>query len=338
MTLANTLVEVTRGQRSESQHVGSVVLANANGGLLGVIGERQRPIFPRSAIKIIQALPLVESGAADRFNFSPTELALACGSHGGDTRHVATAYAILERIGLNLPRLACGEHAPLDLLAHHDLIRTGQAVTPLHNNCSGKHAGMLATARHLGEPIEDYELAHHQVQRRIRDTISEVTQTPLSGVIPGIDGCSAPNWPIPLANQAIAFARIVAGTGFNASRQSAFERLLSACWLQPDAMAGRGRLDTTILERFPGDVFIKGGAEGVYCGGIRRRGIGFALKIHDGAQRAAEIAAQTIIARFVDGAEDLAEPAILKNASGIAVGDIRPAAALLNLLDRVSES
>ena len=335
MTTTDILAEVTRGRRTESHHVGSVVFADPNGGLLGAVGNRQGSIFPRSAIKIIQALPLIECGGADRFNFTPTELALACGSHSGTSEHAAVADAILQRIGLNKNSLACGSHAPLDILSQYDLIRTGQAISPLHNNCSGKHIAMLATALHLGDSLEDYELAHHDVQRRIRNAVAEVTETELSNVAPGIDGCSLPNWPIPLESLAIAVARIASSQGFHQSRQNAFERLLSACWEKPEAMSGTGRFDTVMLQQFPGDVFVKGGAEGVYCGGFRKLGIGFALKINDGAQRAAETAVRAIIARFAKGAESLAEPTILKNARGTAVGDIRPGAALMKVLERI---
>ena len=195
---------------------------------------------------------------------------------------------------------------------------------------------MLATALHLGEAIEGYELAHHQVQNRVRNAVAEVTNTRLSDIIPGIDRGSVPNWPIPLENLAIAFARITAGQGFSPERQNAFDRLLSACWEQPEAMAGTKRFDTLMLQRFPGDIFVKGGAEGVYCGGFRKLGIGFALKIDDGAQRAAETVAQTIITRFADNADNLSEPTILRDAQGTAVGDIRPGAALMNVLDRVA--
>jgi L-asparaginase II len=335
MFAAHSIAEVTRARQIESWHTGSVVLARADGRLLGVVGERDRIVFPRSAVKLIQGLPLVESGAADRFGFSDAELALACGSHNGSRAQVAMTDALLRRLGLEQLDLACGAHAPVGMAARHELIRLGQTPTRLHNNCSGKHVGMLATALHLEEPTIDYELAHHGVQRRIRDAMATVVGVELDSVIPGIDGCSVPNWPLPLRGLAVAFARIVCGQGFATQRSNAFQRLVEACWAAPDAMAGEGRYDTEILRRFNGDVFIKGGAEGVYCGGIRSLGIGFALKADDGAQRASETAIGAIIARFVADAGDLADPVIISNAAGIAVGDIRPGEGLRSVLERI---
>jgi len=333
--LRNSLVDVTRAQQVESWHDGSLVIARADGSLLGVVGQQSRVIFPRSAVKIIQALPLIESGAADRYGFSDDELALACASHVGTAGHAAIVNGVLERLGLGCEALACGAHAPLSEAARDDLARADQLPNRLHNNCSGKHAGMLAVALALGEPVDDYEFAHHAVQRRVKAAVEDVAECDLSGVLPGIDGCSLPNWPVPLDRLAIAFARIVCGDGFTAQRNAAFRRLVGACWAEPELMSGAGRFDAEILKRFAGDVFIKPGAEGVCCGGIRSAGIGFALKVDDGAQRAAEMAARAVIARFVVGAEDLGEPAIIENAAGIAVGEIEPGHALTSVLERI---
>jgi L-asparaginase II len=336
MKLRNSLVDVTRAQQPESWHHGALVVARADGTFLGVVGEQSRIIFPRSSVKIIQALPLIENGAADRFGFTDVELALACASHVGTHYHTAIVEGVLRRLGLDRDALACGAHAPTSVTARDDLLRAGELPNRLHNNCSGKHAGMLATAVTLGEPVADYELAHHAVQRRIRTVMEEVTEWDLSTTIPGIEGCSLPNWPLPLDRLAIAFGRIVSGDGFAPERNAAFQRLVEACWAEPEAMSGKDRLDAQILKRFAGDVFIKTGAEGVYCGGIRSAGIGFALKVDDGAERAAEVAAKAVIARFVDGAADLGEPTILENADGIAVGDIGPGRALRSVLERIA--
>jgi L-asparaginase II len=308
--------------------------------LLAALGDPGRVVFPRSAVKLIQALPLVESGAADHYRLTPQELALASGSHSGEPGHVALARGLLNRVGLDEVSLACGGHLPIGQDAQRELLSAGRAVTALHSNCSGKHAGMLATARFLDEPIADYELAQHSVQRRVRAVMQEVTETDLGQSIPGIDGCSVPNWPLPLDRLAIAFGRIVSGQGQSARRADAFGRLVEACWAAPEAMAGRGRYDTEVLRRFPGEVFIKGGAEGVYCGGIRSIGVGFALKIDDGAERAAEVAVGAVIASLLEQAGnqqacDLGEARVIHNAAGLAVGDIRPGAALMSVLTRM---
>ena len=195
---------------------------------------------------------------------------------------------------------------------------------------------MLLTARHLGEPVDHYEFAQHPVQQRIRQTFEEVVGISLEGSIPGIDGCSVPNWRLPLDRLATAFARLVCGEGLGEARHQAVDRVLSACWAEPELVAGRGRFDTEILTRFPSDVFIKAGAEGVYCGGIRSRGIGFAVKIEDGAKRAAVTAVRAILAHFVPEAGDLRQPVVLHNAAGIAVGDVRPGASLKTVLHGIS--
>ncbi len=333
--VAGNLAEVTRALQLESRHVGSVVLARADGTLVGVVGDRNRIVFPRSSIKIIQALPLIESGAADRYEMTSAELACACASHSGTPFHVATIAALLARIGIPQKALACGTHLPLGEIAKRHMLASKEAACALHNNCSGKHAGMLAVAHHEGEPLTEYEIADHPVQMRIRQTLAEVTGADLSHAVPGVDGCSVPNWPLPLMNLAVGFARIVTGKDLPPARAAAFERLLAACWAEPVAMAGEGRFDTEMLSRFAGEVFVKGGAEGVYCGGIRSKGIGFALKADDGAGRGAEAAAAAIIAHLVDGAEDLAGPKVLLNARGIAVGDIRAGDSLLSVLNAI---
>lgn len=332
---AETLVDVTRADQLESWHVGSLILANADGASIAALGDAQMHVFPRSAVKILQAVPLVETGAADHFAFTPGELALACASHSGTPFHVDHVAALLERIGPGTQALRCGGHPPLDTAARRDLIRAGTAPASVHNNCSGKHAGMIATARCAGDPVEGYQCADHAVQLRIRAVMAEVTETDLSDARPGLDGCSVPNWPVPLDRLAIAFARIVSGTGLPEARGATFERLLAACWRHPEAMSGPGRFDAGMLQRFAGEVFVKSGAEGVYCGGVRSRGIGFALKIHDGAQRAAEVVVRAIVARLVGGARDLGEPIVLRNAAGTIVGDLRASGKLTAMLDRV---
>lgn len=333
--MAQTLAVVTRAEQLESSHVGTLVVAKATGEMLGVVGDPTDPVFPRSAIKLIQALPLVETGAADHFQLGNDELALACASHSAAPIHVATATRFLARAGFGPECLVCGAHLPIGTDEQRAFLRNGESPSPLHNNCSGKHAGMLLTAAHLHEPIEHYELAHHPVQQRIRQTIEDTLEIDLTGAIPGVDGCSVPNWAVPLDRLAIAFARLVTGESLPPARCRAAQRLLEACWSEPVLMAGQDRLDTRVLTRFSGDVFIKTGAEGVYCGAIRSRGIGFALKVTDGAKRAAEMAVGAILSRFLEDAADLGQPEILHNAAGIAVGDIRPGGPLKSVLDGI---
>lgn len=332
MLPANTLAEVTRAGQLESFHTGSLVIAKPDGTIVAMVGDGSRVIFPRSAVKIIQALPLVESGAADHFAMSQEELAFATASHSGAPYHTALANGILKRLRLSDAALACGAHLPLGEAYRDALLRAGDTPQRVHNNCSGKHAGMLTTATFLGAPQTGYELVAHEVQRRVRKAMAEVTETDLSAAVPGIDGCSLPNWPVPVDRLAVAFARIVNGADGAPARQAAFDRLLEACWAAPEAMAGKGRFDTEVLARFGGDVFVKTGAEGVHCGGIRSAGIGFAVKIDDGAKRGAEMTVGAVIAHFLGAGKDLGEARIIENAAGLAVGDIRPGSGLRTVL------
>lgn len=326
------LIELTRGGRVESRHAGAIALARPNGEIVAQAGDIAVPVFPRSAVKAMQAVPLIESGAADRFGFGAAEIALAAASHSGTERHVAVAAGMLARAGLSVADLGCGAHMPTGEAAARALIRADVAPTALNNNCSGKHAGMLATAVHLGEPTADYWRVAHPVQQRVAGVLEATAGLSLSGVTPGIDGCSLPNWPLPLAALAQAFARIGTGEGLLPERARTFRRIMEACWAEPDMMAGPGRLDTMVLERLPRQVFLKTGAEGVYCGVFPQLGLGFALKADDGAKRAAEAMTRHLIARLLPGSGAFADP-VLRNWRGLEVGETRPAPALSALLD-----
>jgi L-asparaginase II len=326
------LVELTRGARLESVHRGAIAIARASGDLIAAVGEVERPIFPRSAVKPLQALPLIESGAADHYGLRAPEIAIACGSHAGTPEHVAVVARMLSRSGLEAAALACGIQAPLDEAASRELVRAGLAATALNHNCSGKHAGMLATAAHQREPIENYWWPEHPVQGRIVSLLQEMTGQGLTPDLCGIDGCSVPNWAIPLAGLATAFARFAGGEGVTGVRASACRRLAEACWAHPTLVAGRGRLDTEAMASLPGRVLLKTGAEGVYCGAFPELGLGFAVKIDDGGKRAAEVVAAGLLSRLCAGAPALGPPTSLSNFRGLSVGEIRHAAALEHLL------
>jgi L-asparaginase II len=329
------LVELTRGRRCESVHTGALVLARSNREVVGAIGNAEQPIFARSAIKPLQALALLETGAADHYGFGAREMAATCASHAGTPRHTATVRNILLRVGLNVSALACGAQEPLDANTSRALIRAGQAATALHHNCSGKHAGMLATAVHKAEPIETYWMPDHPVQRRILHTLEEFTGRQLGSDVRGIDGCSVPNWAVPLADLASAFARFATGEGLTPLRWRACRRLAEACWAEPGLMGGADRLDSLAMERLPGKVLLKAGAEGVYCGAFPAAGLGFAVKIDDGAKRAADLVAASLLRRFCPEAKDLGAPKPLQNFRGLTVGEIRAGDALNGLLGRL---
>ena len=210
------LIEVTRGPLVESWHRGAVAVAAPSGALALRLGDVERLVFPRSAVKALQALPLIETGAADRFGFGAAEIALACGSHAGTERHTHLAAAMLERAGLSESALGCGAHAPLGASAANALIKAGEVPSQLHNNCSGKHAGMLATAVHLKEPIKGYWEPAHPVQARVHEALVDLSGLPLGDDVRGFDGCSVPNWAMPLSAMARMFAKLVTGAGDDA--------------------------------------------------------------------------------------------------------------------------
>jgi L-asparaginase II len=296
------LIEVTRGALVESGHRGAVAVTDADGNLLLALGDVARPIFPRSAVKSMQTLPLIESGAADAFGLGAEELAVACASHSGETIHLAAVRKLLAKAGLDETMLACGAHWPIGENASRELVRAGKTPTSIHNNCSGKHAGMLATAVHLGLDPRGYEHADHPVQEAIRLVLSETCGVRLDRDAMGIDGCSIPTFAFPLRGLAMGFARLATAKGLSASRAGAARRLMQACFAHPVLVAGDGRFDTVAMRGLAPTVFAKGGAEGVHCASLPELGIGIAVKVDDGAKRGAETALAHVIAALVPDA------------------------------------
>jgi L-asparaginase II len=324
------LVEVVRGPLVESCHRGAVAVCDAKGGVVAAWGDIGRPVYPRSAVKPLQALPLVESGAADRFSLSDQELALACASHAGDAVHVALVGAWLSRLGLSAEDLECGAHPPADAAAARALIAEGGTPSALHNNCSGKHTGMLTTARHLGEPTRGYIAAEHPVQRRIARVLGEMADSPPERTPWAVDGCGIPTYGLPLSGIATAMARLARPDGLGPVRQQAATRLTAAMAAHPHLVAGSSRLCTEVMQAAP-SVLIKGGAEGAYAAILPQQGLGVALKIADGAGRAAEVAVLAVLRRlgcFTPAEEEALRSRIeppVNNVVGKAVGVIRPA-------------
>src|SRR5262245_12101485 len=324
------LIELTRGTLVESRHTGAIAVARPTGELMAAVGDVVTPVFPRSAIKPLQAIAFIERGAADRFGCGAREIALASASHAGTPAHTATVQSILQRVGLGREALACGVHEPMDPGAARQLVRTGAQASALHHNCSGKHAAMLATAAHEGEPTEGYWRPDHPVQVRIARVLEDLSGCRLGPEVRGIDGCSVPNWAMPLHGLAQAYARFATGKGMGEVRARACQRIAEACWAHPDLIAGPGRLDTRIMSLLRGKVLMKSGAEGIYCGALPELGLGFAIKIDDGAKRAAEAAVMRVIVRFYPEAQ-VARSTSLLNWQGLDVGAIRTTAALEGL-------
>ncbi len=327
------LVEVTRGPLVESRHRGAVAVSDAEGHAIFALGDRAAPVFPRSAVKALQALPLIEQGTAERFGLSHEELALACASHSGEPAHVAGVTRMLAKAGLAPSDLRCGAHWPIAQAAAAAVARSG-APSPLHNNCSGKHAGFLCVACALGVDHHDYWRPEHPVQRLVRSVLEDFTGAALSEACCAIDGCSVPTWAVPLHNLAQGFAKFGSGRGVSAERARAAARLRHACAKAPWFVAGTGRFCTDVLQVFGERLFVKTGAEGVYCAALPQQGLGIALKCDDGASRAAQAIMATVIARFLPltaseraAIESLAQP-VLRNWNGFEVGQVRVTEAL----------
>ena len=327
------LVEVLRGALVESVHRGAVVVVDGDGKQVFAIGDTEQAVFPRSAVKAIQALPFVESGAADAYGFGDRELALACSSHSGEVAHTELANAMLARAGLEVEALECGAHWPSNQAAMIALARSGASPSALHNNCSGKHSGFVCTCRHLGIAHQGYVRPEHGFQQMIRETMEGVTGAPHNEANRGTDGCSIPTFAVPLHNLALGFARMVTGNGMGNERAKAARRLMSACMAEPFLIAGTDRADTELMQAAPGRIFVKVGAEGVFCAAVPELGFGIALKCDDGAGRAADVMIAAVVARLLDDDRALAsrfnEAAnpVLKNWNGIEVMSLRPTTA-----------
>ena len=283
------IAEVTRGGIIESRHRGAFCVVDRDGHVVAAEGAIAAAVYPRSAIKAWQCLALIESGAAERFGFSDEEIALACASHNGEPEHVRVALSMLTKAGNTEAHYECGAHWPSHEASRHALIREGLSCRQIHNNCSGKHAGMLALARHLSADPSGYVDAKHPVQQAVAKTIGEICGCDLSQQPCGVDGCSVPTWAIPIRNLALGFAKLTM------PQHKASRRIIDAVRSHPFMVAGTGDFDTCMMEAVP-RVFVKTGAEGVYCGCVPHAGLGVALKCDDGAARAAEVAMASVLA------------------------------------------
>jgi L-asparaginase II len=321
------LVEIWRGDLLECVHQGHVVVADA-GGVVAAWGDPEAVFYPRSSAKLVQALPLVESGAADRHGLTPAHLALACASHQGAAAHTDRVADWLAGIGLAEPDLRCGAHEPGDRAARDGLIAAGERPCQIHNNCSGKHTGFLTLGRHLGGGAEYLE-GDHPVQQAVRSAWDEVTDRTADAW--GIDGCSAPTPATTLAAMARAMAAYAGAAGRPGLRAAAQLRLTAAMMSHPELVSGEREPCTDLMRAAPGQVAVKGGADGYYVGVLPGRGLGIALKITDGSDRAKSAAMAALLVRLGVLAPD--HPTAqrltrgpLRNWRGIETGQIRIAA------------
>ena len=283
------LVDIMRGDFLESQHRGAVYVCDDKGSELLSIGNVDAMLFPRSAIKIMQALPLVESGGAAKFGLNNHQVALTCSSHGGEAAHTETATSILQRISLRQAHLECGAHMPMHKPSEYQLVQAQQAPCALHNNCSGKHACMLAFAVHKGITTKGYIDIAHPVQQAVAAVISDLTEYDITSAPCALDGCSVPTWAAPLKSWAQAFAKISRGNGLGQTRRDSLQQLQQAVMAEPYYVAGTDRYCTNAMAKLNTPIFIKTGAEGVFCATLPERGIGITLKCEDGSTRGAEM-------------------------------------------------
>ncbi len=348
MTPNPILVEALRGGAVESLHRGALAVVDAEGGVHSALGDIDRPIFPRSAVKLLQALPLVESGAADRFGLTDEELALACASHGGEEQHTRTAASMLAKAGVDVQALECGAHWPYYDGAIKAMAAAGGTPTALNNNCSGKHAGFVCLGCLMAQDggqgsdrrafLSGYVQPTHPVMREVTAALQSTTGWDLSRTPVGTDGCSIPTFAVPLRHLARAFARAGTGIGLRPGQASAARRLRAAVARAPEMVAGTGRFDSRVMAHFGERVFCKVGAEGVYCAALPELGLGVAIKMDDGnTARACEVVMAALIEQLLtlDDA-DMACVAsysrqVLKNWNGVEVGQLQAAAACRGL-------
>ena len=283
------LFEVTRGNIVESVHYGSIAVVDANGKLISSYGDPKAVAFLRSSAKPFQVLPFVEHGGVENFGFTPHELAFACASHEGSDLHVQTVEEIQKKVGIDEGNLQCGIHMPSDVDAFRSLIVNGKQPTPNRNNCSGKHSAMLAYAKMRGLPLENYLDLEHPIQQDILASFAEMCLLPVKEIGLGTDGCSAPNFAVPLYNAAFAFARLCDPHELADVRASACRKITSAMTTYPEMVSGYGEFDCELMKVGAGRVVCKRGAEGYQIIGLLpgalgpdSPGIGIALKVSDG--------------------------------------------------------
>lgn len=328
------LAEVTRGGDVESVHAGCVAVVDTRGGLLYYAGDPHFPTFTRSTIKPFQALPFLRGDGPARFGYTQREIALLCASHSGEAMHVDTVQSMLRKAGCDEHHLRCGCHVPMHYAVEDRQPPAGENFSQLHNNCSGKHAGFLAYCVQHGQALDDYVDPAHALQQAIRRSVADIAGVAAHDLKMGIDGCSAPNYAMPLSRLAFAYARLAQGAN-NVALGAELNQLFDAMTTYPELVSGTGRSDLAFMQTAPGDWVAKVGAEGVQVIGIRSAGLGIALKVADGNARALYPATVSVLQQLgvLPTAVDATPLASwlrpqLRNLRGLHTGEIRPAVRL----------
>ncbi len=331
------LANVIRGETIESTHCGHIIVIDGKRKTVASVGDPATVTYFRSACKAFQVIPCITSGAADAFGFTADKIAMACASHSGENMHVELTSRMLEKIGLSESDLRCGVHLPFSDAASKTMMRLGEEPTQLHNNCSGKHAAMLAFAKHIGANLNTYNQADNRIQKRILRCIADFTELSEDEIAVGIDGCCAPNYAVPLTAMAVSFLNLMSPEKFPEPTQKACSRIVEAMMKYPELIGGSGRLDTMLMQAAPGKIISKVGADGVWLCGVLPcekwpTGLGIALKVADGDDYRGRPVIAIDILRQLDilGTDDLADlsPSPIKNRRGEVVGKVVPAFAL----------
>lgn len=328
--LEEAAAQVTRGGIAESWHRADVAVVRESGQWLAWWDNPERISFFRSAAKPLQATAALTVGVAERFGLEEREIAVMCASHSGAAMHLQAVRSLLSKIGLSEEALQCGVHAPSDAETARELQRQGQSPQPIHNNCSGKHAGMLAAALGLGADVASYPALEHPVQQRNWQAVAALTHLPREEIVIGIDGCGVPTFAVPVWRAAWAFAHLARPEGAPREYRPGLAAASAAMRAHPALVSSTGEFTARLMEAAEGAVVAKGGAEGMFCLGLVGAGIGVAVRVHDGSARALPPLVLEVLAQL-----ELVEAAVLEklapfrrpavtNARGETVGEIRP--------------
>jgi L-asparaginase II len=325
-----------RGRHIETIHRGTVAVCTPAGELVGGIGDAEQRTYLRSSAKPFQCLPLITTGAADRFALTSADIAIACSSHSGEPQHVAAVANLLARAELSPLLLKCGVHAPTDKEAAAQLEASGELPTVLHNNCSGKHTGMLVVCKAMGWPFESYMEPDHPLQRLIRENLAEFAGVRPESIEVAVDGCGVPAFYLSIRSIATAFARLASGNGISVELATAAGRIREAMTAHPFLVAGTFRFDTRLMEAAHGRVLAKGGAQGFQGIGLKRQRLGICLKVSDGSRHSIGMTVLEILRSFVDVEEvnwehvSAFQRTEIRNHAGTLVGRMEPILTLVS--------
>ncbi|OZM56970.1 L-asparaginase [Lottiidibacillus patelloidae] len=297
-------IQMFRGDYLESAHDIHVAVVDNTGKLLYSYGDPNRLTFPRSSMKPFQTVPVIETGTARKYQFGAKELALFCASHAGEDYHRRAVLEVLKKVDLKESDLQCGYHIPFHHASYVELLKSGKDLSERYSNCSGKHSGMLATVVHMKEDIETYRLPEHPVQKRILQSISDICNVDMEKIELSVDGCGVPVHRVPLYNAALGYAKLVKPEGTVSSKRAQSLKTIRDAMMQlPEMVAGTDRFDTDVMRSSKGNIVSKVGAEAVQCVGVLDRGIGIAVKIEDGSQRAETVAMMEVLKQLGIGDE-----------------------------------